>query len=255
MQTVPILCSPWRVRNESTVSESMADRGPEQQVGLRWLDKTTVRSLVVDVNDGIIATAGIVEGFIGAGAPEFTITVAAFSAMVAGGISLGGAKYAEAATERDAELTLIEEERLQLTMSPEEERAELAALYELKGLSTDLAQQVAAELTAKDALAAHIEAEHSLTLSETGRAPVVIAMSAGLAFAVGSGVPLLAVLLAPDAWRAAVTFVAVIACLTATSLIVARSGGTPVARTLARTLVIGATAMLLTLIGGAVIRP
>ena len=130
---------------------------------------------MVDVNDGIIATAGIVEGFIGAGATETTITVAAFSAMVAGGISLGGAKYAEAATERDAEQTLIEEERLQLTMSPAEERAELAAPLRAEGTLRRPGPTVATELTAKDALAAHIDAEHGLTLSDTGRAPVVIA--------------------------------------------------------------------------------
>ena len=76
----------------------------------------SVRSLVVDANDGIIATAGIVEGFAGAGATEITITIAAFSAMVAGGIALGGAKYAEEATERDAQLALIDEERRQLAL-------------------------------------------------------------------------------------------------------------------------------------------
>lgn len=250
---MPILLSPWRARNQPTVSERFAGRD-RRQVGLRWPGKSTIRSLVVDANDGIIATAGIVEGFVGAGATQTTIAVAAFSAMVAGGLSLGGAKYAEAATERDAELTLIEEERLQLAVSPEEERAELAALYELKGLSAELAREVATELTTKDALAAHVDAEHGLTLRATGRAPVVIALSAGLAFAVGSGVPLLAVLLAPDAWRAAVTFVAVIASLAATSLIAARAGGTQVGRTLTRSLLIGVTAMLVTLIGGAVIR-
>ena len=78
-----------------------------------------VLALVVDANDGIIATAGIVEGFAGAGASATTITIAAFSAMVAGGIALGGAKYSETATERDAEQALIDEERMQLELSPD----------------------------------------------------------------------------------------------------------------------------------------
>ena len=209
-----------------------------------------VRALVVDTNDGIIATAGIVEGFAGAGATESTITIAAFSAMVAGGIALGGAKYAEAATERDAELALIDEERQQLALSPDEERAELAALYELRGLSPALAREVAAELTAADALAAHVEAEHGLSLRAAGPTPLLVAVTAGLAFALGSGVPLVTVLIAPDSWRVAVTFAAVVASLVVTSLVAARAGGTHVVRTLVRTVVIGTSAMLLTLVAG-----
>ncbi len=209
-----------------------------------------VRALVVDTNDGIIATAGIVEGFAGAGATESTITIAAFSAMVAGGIALGGAKYAEAATERDAELALIDEERQQLAMSPDEERAELEALYEMRGLSASLAREVAAELTAADALAAHVEAEHGLSLRAAGPTPLLVAVTAGLAFALGSGVPLVTVLIAPDAWRVPVTFAAVVASLVATSLVAARAGGTHVVRTLVRTVVIGTSAMLLTLAAG-----
>jgi VIT1/CCC1 family predicted Fe2+/Mn2+ transporter len=125
----------------------------------------SVRSLVVDTNDGIIATAGIVEGFAGAGATDSTILIAAFSAMVAGGISMGGARYAEEAAERDAEFALIDEQRRELSLSPEAERAELAALYEAKGLSPRLAAEVASELTAKDALAAHVDIEHGLSLA------------------------------------------------------------------------------------------
>ncbi len=209
-----------------------------------------VRALVVDTNDGIIATAGIVEGFAGAGATESTITIAAFSAMVAGGIALGGAKYAEAATERDAEMALIDGERQQLAMSPDEERAELEALYEMRGLSAALAREVAAELTAADALAAHVEAEHGLSLRAAGPTPLLVAVTAGLAFALGSGVPLVTVLIAPDSWRVAVTFVAVVASLVVTSLVAARAGGTHVVRTLVRTVVIGTSAMLLTLAAG-----
>ena len=142
-----------------------------------------MRSLVVDANDGIIATAGIVEGFAGAGATRSTILIAAFSAMVAGGIALAGAKYAEEAAERDAQLALIEEERQQLARAPEEETAELVALYEAKGLSPQLAREVATELTAGDPLAAHIDAEHGLSLVAG------TAGTAGLAVAGGSRSP------------------------------------------------------------------
>ncbi len=209
-----------------------------------------MRSLVVDANDGIIATAGIVEGFVGAGATGTTVLIAAFSAMVAGGISLGGAKYAEDAAERDAQLALIDEERQQLALSPEDEIAELTALYEAKGLSARLAHEVATELTAGDALAAHVEAEHGLSLGAGRPAPMFAAVVAGFAFASGAAIPLLTVLLTPDPWRIAVTFLAVVASLAATSLILARADRTRVLPTLIRTVLLGTTAMLLTLAVG-----
>jgi VIT1/CCC1 family predicted Fe2+/Mn2+ transporter len=125
--------------------------------------------MTVDANDGIIATAGIVEGFSGAGANLITLIIAAISAMIAGTIALGGAKYAECAGDRDAELALMEEERRQLALSPEEEFAELVEHYREQGLSSDLAERVAAELTAADALGAHLRAEHGLSESDLTR--------------------------------------------------------------------------------------
>ena len=83
---------------------------------------------------------------------------------------------------------------------------------------------MASELTAKDALAAHVDAELGLTLSQDQPPPVVTALTAGAAFAVGSGVPLLGVLIAPDAWRLAVTLVAVVVSLAMTSFVLARMG-------------------------------
>ena len=213
-----------------------------------------VRNLVVDANDGIIATAGIVEGFAGAGATGTTIVIAAFSAMMAGGISLGGAKYAEEAAEIGARQALIDEERRQLDLSPHEEMAELASLYEKKGLSSTLAAQVASELSAKDALAAHVDAEHGLSLSTEPPAPMFMAVTAGLAYAAGSAVPLLAAVLSPEAWRVWITFLAVLISLGVTSLILVAAGGTNTARTLARSVAVGMIAMLLTLTAGALIQ-
>jgi VIT1/CCC1 family predicted Fe2+/Mn2+ transporter len=162
------------------------------------LDRTELRNRGVDANDGIIATAGIVEGFVGAGASGSTIIVAAFAAMVSGGIALGGTKYSEEAAERDAERALVEEERRQLAMLPDEELAELAEHYRTRGLSPDLAAQVAKELSAHDALAAHVVAEHGIDLAVPRSRPV--------AFAIGAVVPLLSALLVPDDLRAVVTF-------------------------------------------------
>ncbi len=219
------------------------------------LDRATLRSLVVETNDGIIATAGVVEGFAGAGSTGTALVIAALCTMIAGGVALGGARYAEEAAERDARFAVIAEEEAQLRRSPDAEMDELTALYEARGLSADLARQVASELSARDALAAHVEAEHNLSLREIRWAPVITAAGAGLAYALGSMIPLLAVLLAPDALRAQVTFVAAIVSLAATSLFLSRVGVTRVANTLTRTVLVGLAAMALSLLAGWLLRP
>jgi vacuolar iron transporter family protein len=210
----------------------------------RWgFDRERIRAMTVDANDGIIATAGIVEGFSGAGANLVTLIIAAVSAMIAGTIALAGAKYAEAAGDRDAELSLMEEERRQLALSPQEEH------YRARGLSIELAEQVAAELTASDALGAHLRAEHGLSTSDLTH-PAPVAALAGVCFALGSGVPLLAILIAPADARALWTLVVVSIALVITSVVAARSGRVSVGRTVGRALAIGIGTMLLTLGAG-----
>lgn len=209
-----------------------------------------MRGFVVDMNEGIVATAGVIEGLLGAGAETETIVVAALAAGVAGAISLAGARYAESAMERDAEELLIDEHERQLALSPDEELAELAAHYEAEGLTAELAREVAAQLSQRDALAAHVEAEHGIDLDEPPTRPIVTATLTGTASAIGSIVVLLTALLAPSHWRIPSSFVAVAASLALTSVVLARWGQVPVARTLLRTVVIGVTAMVVTLVIG-----
>jgi VIT1/CCC1 family predicted Fe2+/Mn2+ transporter len=236
------------------MSSSMSWAAPRlRAVAERGFDGPWLRSMLVEVNDGIIATAGIVEGLAGAGISARTTLIAGFSSTIAGGIALAGARYAEEAAELEARLAVIDEERRQISLSPDEEMAELAAIYERKGLSAALAREVAAELTARDALAAHAEAEHGLDLAAARPTPVVTAVAAGLSFAAGSVVPLLSAVLVPYTWRVAVTFLAVIISLSVTSLVLAATGGTPVRRTVLRSVVIGTLAMVLTLVGGTLV--
>ena len=219
------------------------------------LDVAVARSMVVEANDGIVATAGVVEGFAGAGATGPSLVIAALCTMVAGGIALAGARYAEEAAEREARLAVIEEERSQLALSPGQEMAELAALFEARGLSAGLAREVASELSAADALAAHVEVEHGLSMRDAPSAPLAIAAAAGLAFALGSAIPLLAVLIAPDDWRPGVVFVAVIVSLAIASLILARLGRTHVRGVMVRSVLVGVTAMVLSLATGSLFHP
>lgn len=224
--------------------------GPGRRGILPRLDRQTVRTHLVDVNDGVIATAGVVEGLLAAGASVITIVVAALGAMVGGGVALGGMKYTEAADERDAELAVLAEERRLHELQPEEELAELATLYEGKGLPPDLARRVAEELSTKDALLHHAEVEHGITLSDDSPTPVGTAVLAGLGFMVGAAVPLAMSALAPAAWRIPITVLAVVAVLGLTATLVARLGGMHVRRTVLRTVAIGLLTMLLTLAGG-----
>ena len=228
---------------------------PATQVVSASLDKPTMRSLVVETNDGIIATAGVVEGFVASGQSGFTIIVAALCTLVAGGVALGGGRYAEEAAEREARAALIAEEREQLRRDPQNEFAELVAIYEAKGLNHQLASEVAAELTAIDALAAHVDAEHHLPLTDVRERPVIIGGAAGLAYALGALIPMVAVILTPDALRPEATAVAAIAGLIATSVFLSLMGVTRIARTLRRSLLVALVAAALSLLTGWALQP
>jgi VIT1/CCC1 family predicted Fe2+/Mn2+ transporter len=217
------------------------------------VDPGRVREHAVDVNDGIIASAGIVEGLLGAGASYTILLVAALAAMLGGGLALGGMRYAEAADEREAQQATLEAERRRIDLTPAEEETELAELYQARGLSPHLARAVAAERSAGDALAAHAEAEYGIVLPDRRAAPCAMAVLAGLAFALGAGAPLLVVVLAPPAWRSPVMILAVVAALSLTALVIASLGGTNIARTIRRTVSIGLATLLLTYIGGSLL--
>lgn len=210
-----------------------------------WHTGTRWRRFVLDANDGIVATAGLVEGLLGAGASSGSTRLAAAAGLVAGSLALGGARFSEVAVESDAEKEIIEEEQRLLALSPEEELAELAGLYETKGLPLELALQVATELTAQNALAAHVSTEFGISLEVQPR-PTREAFMAAIAFAVGSAIVLLMVVAMPRRSMGISTGLAVVLSLCVTSFFAARLGGVPVVRTVLRTVGIGVIAMLVT---------
>ena len=207
------------------------------------------RTWAVDANDGIISTAGVVEGFAGAGTSGATLVAAAIASMVSGGAALAAAKYNEAAAERDAERATIAEEERQLRAAPDAELAELTSLYEERGLSGALARRVAEELTAHDALAAHLDAEHGVR-SRFLTNPLTVAAGSGASFASGAAIPLAAVLVADQGYDGLFTFVAVLLSLCVTSFLASRVDGVSTARTVVRTVSIAAITMTITYFGG-----
>src|SRR5215468_11683521 len=202
-------------------------------------DPNSLRSWSVVANDGIIATAGILEGFAGAGASHATLVTAATSATMAGMLSAGGSEWAEAAAEREAHLTAAEEETADRARQPDVELAELVAYYEAKGLGPELAREVASQLMARDALDAQLESEHGI-LEVKSHADVVRAgVGSVVAYALGAAIPLLITLMVPATAEAWTILAAVFVSLTLTSIVGARTGHMNLRRTLTRTLVVG----------------
>jgi VIT1/CCC1 family predicted Fe2+/Mn2+ transporter len=204
---------------------------------LNWL-----RAGVLGANDGIVSTAGLVMGVAGATTDSSVILIAGVAAVVAGSISMAGGEYTSVSAQRDSELAALEVERKELEEQPEVELRELAWFYEQKGLSLDLATQVAKQLTAKDALRAHAEAELGLELGHHAN-PMTAALASFVAFAAGGVLPLLAV---TGPWidlRIQMTVLAVVLSLSLTGFVGAKIGGAKALRPIIRNVVVSLLTM------------
>ncbi|WP_091240264.1 VIT1/CCC1 transporter family protein [Klenkia soli] len=214
---------------------------------LNWL-----RAGVLGANDGIVSTAGLVVGVAGATTAHAPVLTAGVAGLVAGAVSMALGEYVSVSSQRDSEQALLEKERRELVEMPEQELAELAAIYETKGLSPATARTVAEELTAHDAFAAHVEAELGIDPDELTN-PWHAAGASALAFTVGSLLPLAAILLAPTGLRVPVTFVVVLLALALTGAVSARLGGSRTGRAVVRLVAGGAVAMAVTYAIGALV--
>lgn len=211
-----------------------------------------LRERLVDVNDGIVAAAGIVQGFASAGALDSVVLVAGVAALVTGAIAIGGSRYTEKAADLDAHHRLVADERRRLLLDPAAELEELVTLYRAKGLDEPLARQVAAALMEHDPLTAQLDAEYRLALDPPA-APLSEAIWGAAMFVLGALVPLVLIMAAPDSWRVAFTYAAVALALAGSALVAARFGHTSVWRALARTVGIGLGTMLLTVAAGSML--
>ncbi|MFC7619005.1 VIT family protein [Microlunatus sp. GCM10028923] len=239
---------------ESTVPEAAANHdephGQGLQQRLNWL-----RAGVLGANDGIVSTAALVVGVAGATTERGPILIAGLAGLIAGALSMAAGEYVSVSTQRDTERALIAKERDELRTMPEQELDELTQLYRDKGLSPELARQVAVELTEKDALKAHLDVELNLDADDVAN-PWTAAIASAVSFSVGALLPLLAILLSPEAIRVPVTFGAVVVALGLTGAISSRLGGAVTSRAVIRNVLGGALAMIITyvvgrLVGGA----
>ncbi|MEU4215738.1 VIT family protein [Actinoplanes sp. NPDC026623] len=207
---------------------------------LNWL-----RAGVLGANDGIVSTAGLVVGVAGATLDSAPIATAGIAGLAAGAVSMALGEYVSVSSQRDTERALLSKERAELADFPDEELDELTAMYVAKGLSPATARQVAEELTANDAFAAHADVELRIDPDALTN-PWHAAGASALAFTAGSLLPLIAILVPPPDVRVPVTFVVVVLALAVTGAVSARLGSAGVGRAVARLVGGGALAMAVT---------
>ncbi|MDV3222662.1 VIT family protein [Intrasporangium sp.] len=214
---------------------------------LNWL-----RAAVLGANDGIVSTAGVVVGVAGATSDKAAIMIAGIAALVAGAISMAAGEYVSVSTQRDSERSMLRLERRELREDPEGELEELTQLYQVKGISRPLAEQVARELTDHDALGAHAEAELGIDPDDLTN-PWHAAWASMVAFTVGALLPLLTITFSPANLRTWVTVFSVTLALALTGWTSARFGRSPRPRAMARTVTGGVLAMGVTYLIGALV--
>ena len=217
---------------------------------------TWLRAGVLGANDGIISTAGLVVGVAAGTSDRSTIAAAGIAGVVAGAVSMALGELVSVSTQRDVERALVGKERRELAEMPEAELHELRSLLHRKGLSRETAAAAAEELTAHDALGAHLDIELGIDPHDLAK-PWPAAFSSACAFVAGALLPLVAVLLPSEPWRVPVTAIAVLLALTLTGAVSATLGRSPRTPAVIRLVVGGAAAMAVTyavgqLVGAAV---
>jgi VIT1/CCC1 family predicted Fe2+/Mn2+ transporter len=225
--------------------EQRTHREDHQISRVGWL-----RAAVLGANDGIVSTASLIIGVAAASADKGAILVAGVAGLVAGAMSMAAGEYVSVSSQSDTEGASLTKESWELANEPESEHAELTAIYMARGLDRALADQVATQLMAKDALGAH--ARDELGLSEISAArPVQAALTSAVTFAVGAALPLLAVLVSPNDWMIWIVALASLVFLGALGAVGAAAGGASPWKPTVRVVFWGALAMAITAAIGA----
>lgn len=231
---------PAGTRDDEPRQPSLANR-------LNWL-----RAGVLGANDGIVSTAGIVLGAVGATSDRSAIVIAGVAGLTAGAMSMGAGEYVSVSTQRDSELAMLAKERQELLDEPEAELAELAGMYVDRGLDDELAMQVAVQLTEHDALGAHAETELGIDPNDITK-PSHAAFASMLSFTLGALLPLLTMTLVATDVRIPVTVGAVVVALALTGWASARLGYSSPGRAVLRNVAGGLFAMGVTYLIGALL--
>ena len=204
-----------------------------------------LRAAVLGANDGIVSTASVVLGVAAANAGHSSTAIAGVAGLVAGAMSMAAGEYVSVRSQADTEAAELDKERLELEADEDGELKELTAIYVSRGLDTGLALQVATQLTAHDALAAHARDELGISAALRAR-PVQAAVASAGSFAIGGLLPLIVTLLAPADWIIPSVALASLLFLALLGGGAARTGGAPVFTGATRVTFWGAMAMAVT---------
>jgi VIT1/CCC1 family predicted Fe2+/Mn2+ transporter len=208
-----------------------------------------LRAAVLGANDGILSTASLIVGVASASGDKGAVVVAGLAGLVAGAMSMAAGEYVSVSSQADTEAADVAKETAELKADPSGELTELAAIYQGRGLSAALALQVAQEMMAGDALAAHKRDELGIT-AEMAANPIQAGLVSAATFASGAALPLLVAALLPEARLLVGVSVATMLALIALGAIGARIGGAPMGRGAARVTLWGALAMVATALVG-----
>jgi VIT1/CCC1 family predicted Fe2+/Mn2+ transporter len=187
--------------------------------GTGWL-----RAAVLGANDGILSTSSLIVGVAASGAGHGAVLTAGIAGLVSGALSMAAGEYVSVSSQRDAERADLKRERHELATDAEGELTELTGIYVQRGLDRTLARQVAEQLTAKDALAAHARDELGISAINAAR-PVQAALASAASFAAGALLPLIVAWIVPEGRVEAVVTPASLVFLALLGAIAARTGG------------------------------
>jgi len=201
-----------------------------------------LRAAVLGANDGLISTASLVVGVAASGATRGAVLIAGIAGLVAGAMSMAAGEYVSVSSQADTEQADLARERHELASDPEAEHAELTAIYEARGLTPELASQVATQLMARDALGAHARDELGLSEVMTAR-PLQAAMASAAAFGLGALLPVLIVAFLPPQHLGVLVTGSALLLLAVLGAVAARVGGAKVGRGALRVAFWGVAAM------------
>ena len=207
-----------------------------------------LRAAVLGANDGILSTASLAIGIAAASLTRSPVILATLAGMVAGALSMAAGEYVSVSSQKDIEKADIKREKNELATKPDEELLELADLYKQRGLDSQLAMQVAIQLTEHDVLETHARDELGITMNTKAK-PLQAALASGLAFTSGGILPLMIALFAPIHQMVLFQYVFSIVFLAILGDVAAKAGGSSKTKGILRicfwsTIAMGITALI-----------
>lgn len=204
-----------------------------------------LRAAVLGANDGIVSVSSLIVGVAAADASQSAVIIAGVAGLSAGAMSMAAGEYVSVSSQSDIERVDIEREACALKDFPKEELAELAEIYVERGLSAEIAQIVAKELTEHDALGAHVRDELGITEDQSAN-PMQAAFTSGVTFSIAAAIPLMAAWLAPATSIIHVVLFVTVLALAALGALGAKAGAAPLLRPTLRVVGWGVFAMVVT---------